>query len=158
MARSKTQLRIISGTFGGRLIDAPKTSATQPMGDRERNAIFNQIRIGIEALSNGAASVDFLENNPEAARTIRKNLEKLNPVQPTRVIKTTTKAYDLIFADPPYDKPQYGLVEKLAQQLKVGGILILSHPSEPQPPMFRELSLVSDRKYAAANIKIYYKN
>lgn len=173
--RSKNQLRIISGEFGGRLIDAPKTAATHPMGDRERQAIFNQIRseipgsrvldafagsgaLGIEALSLGADTVDFLENNPEAIKTIRKNVLKLNPKQATRIIKTTTKGYDLIFADPPYDKPQYGLVEKIAGLLEPGGILVLSHPDDPQPPMFRALSIVSDRKYAAANIKIYRKN
>ena len=81
MRKNNSQLRIISGELGGRLIDAPNTPATHPMGDRERQAIFNQIRaevpgakaldafagsgaLGIEALSLGAASVDFLENNP----------------------------------------------------------------------------------------------
>ena len=42
--RKSKQIRIISGEFGGRLIDTPNTEATQPMGDRERMAIFNRLR------------------------------------------------------------------------------------------------------------------
>ena len=87
MPRKNNQIRIISGKLGGRLIDTPKTDKTHPMGDRERAAIFNRLRgeiagkdvldafagsgaIGLEALSLEAASVDFLENNRKAAKTI----------------------------------------------------------------------------------------
>ena len=87
--RGKSQLRIVSGTLGGRIIDTPANRGiTQPMGERERMAIFNQIRpylpdakvldafagsgaLGITALSNGAASADFLENNSKAIKTIK---------------------------------------------------------------------------------------
>ncbi|MBR5670144.1 RsmD family RNA methyltransferase, partial [Candidatus Saccharibacteria bacterium] len=44
MPRKNNQIRIISGKFGGRLIDTPKTDKTHPMGDRERAAIFNRLR------------------------------------------------------------------------------------------------------------------
>ena len=174
MRKNNSQLRIISGELGGRLIDAPNTPATHPMGDRERQAIFNQIRaevpgakaldafagsgaLGIEALSLGAASVDFLENNPKAIRTINDNIAKLNLGTKTQVIRTPKAHYDLIFANPPYDKPQYKLVEELVAHLSSNGIFVLSHPNLPQPPDFVGLALISDRNYAAACIKIYRK-
>ena len=88
MKRNNTQIRIISGQFGGQFIDTPKTSQTHPMGERERMAIFNALRdeipgrrildafagsgaIGLEALSLGAARVDFMEKHPKAIRTIK---------------------------------------------------------------------------------------
>ncbi len=170
--RKSKQIRIISGEFGGRLIDTPNTEATQPMGDRERMAIFNRLRgeipgtvildafagsgaLGLEALSLGAAEVDFLENNPEAIRTIKNNLKKLE--QSASIIKKPTRDYDLIFADPPYPNPQYDFCAELADHLKKNGYFVLSHPAVPFPPEFTGLELISDKKYAAAHIKIYRK-
>lgn len=170
--RKSKQIRIISGEFGGRLIDTPNNTATQPMGDRERMAIFNRLRseipgknvldafagsgaLGLEALSLGATEVDFLENNPEAIHTIKNNLKKLG--RDGRVIKKPTSNYDIIFADPPYPNPQYDFCAKLLEHLSSGGYFVLSHPVVPLPPEFKGLKLISDKKYAAAHIKIYQK-
>lgn len=174
--RAKNQLRIVSGYLSGQLIDTPKTSATKPMGERERIAIFNQIRshlpearvldafagsgaLGITAISNGANSVDFLEKNPEAIKTISANLKKHKCNEKAKIVKNIDglSVYDLIFADPPYDNPQYELVEEIVQKLAQGGILVLSHPKAPTPPTFDGLELFSDRSYAGACIKIYFK-
>ena len=170
--RKSKQIRIISGEFGGRLIDTPNNTSTQPMGDRERMAIFNRLRseipgkvildafagsgaLGLEALSLGAKEVDFLENNPEAIRTIKSNLTKLG--QKAQVIKKPAREYDLIFADPPYPNPQYDFCAELVEHLNSGGYFVLSHPVVPLPPEFEGLELISDKKYAAACIKIYQK-
>ncbi len=172
MANNK--LRIISGNFGGQLIDAPKTSATHPMGERERMAIFNSIReqvsgrrildafagsgaIGIEALSLDASHVDFMENNGKAIKVIKQNLIKLNCADRAGIVRYPDGDYGIIFADPPYDNPQYDVVASLVQHLVPGGIFVLSHPAQPQPPVFNYLELISDKKYAAACIKIYRK-
>ena len=171
--RKNKQIRIISGNYGGRLIDTPDNDATQPMGDRERMAIFNRLRdevagkrvldafagsgaLGLEALSLGAGEVDFLENNPKAVQCIKANLKKLG--ESARVLRQPEGEYDLIFMDPPYDKTQYELCLQIAAHLTTGGYLVLSHPADPEPPIFDGLELVSDNKYAAAHIKIYYKN
>lgn len=170
--RKNKQIRIISGEFGGRLIDTPNNTATQPMGDRERMAIFNRLRseipgkvildafagsgaLGLEALSLGAKEVDFLENNPEAIRTIKSNLTKLG--RKAKIIKKPTKNYDIIFADPPYPNPQYDFCAELVGHLNSGGYFVLSHPVVPLPPEFAGLELISDKKYASACIKIYQK-
>ena len=174
MARSSSQIRIISGEYGGRLIDTPKTNATHPMGERERSAIFNRLRdevpgrrildafagsgaIGIEALSLGASHVDFMEKHPKAIRTIQKNLANLQLADRSTLVRIPDGDYGIIFADPPYDNPQYEIVASLIQHLVPGGYLVLSHPEDPAPPQFAYLELLSDKKYAAACIKIYRK-
>lgn len=174
MPRKNNQIRIISGKLGGRLIDTPKTDKTHPMGDRERSAIFNRLRgeiadkvildafagsgaIGIEALSLGAAEVDFLENNRKAADTIRANVAKFKLESQGKLVRKLRDEYDIIFADPPYEKPQYEYVEEILKSLKHGGIFVLSHPESPAPWEFRGLSLFSDKTYAAAHIKMYQK-
>ena len=150
MPRKNNQIRIISGKLGGRLIDTPKTDKTHPMGDRERAAIFNRLRgdiagkdildafagsgaIGLEALSLGANSVDFLENNQKAAKTIKANVAKFKLEAQGKIVRKLQKEYDIIFADPPYDNPQYEYVEEILKSLKHGGIFVLSHPESPAP-------------------------
>ncbi|MBR5419279.1 RsmD family RNA methyltransferase [Candidatus Saccharibacteria bacterium] len=174
MPRKNNQIRIISGKFGGRLIDTPKTDKTHPMGDRERSAIFNRLRgeiadkvildafagsgaIGIEALSLGAAEVDFLETNNKAIKTIHDNVAKFKLDKQGKVVRKLQKEYDIIFADPPYENPQYEYIEEILKSLKHGGIFVLSHPESPAPWEFRGLSLFSDKSYAAAHIKMYQK-
>ncbi len=174
MPRKNSQIRIISGKLGGRLIDTPKTDKTHPMGDRERAAIFNRLRgdisgkiildafagsgaIGLEALSLDAAEVDFLENNRKAAKTIHDNIEKFKLGDKAKIVRKMRDEYDIIFADPPYDNPQYQFIEEILKHLKHGGIFILSHPENPAPWEFRGLSLFSDKSYAAAHIKMYQK-
>lgn len=174
MPRKNSQIRIISGKLGGRLIDTPKTDKTHPMGDRERSAIFNRLRgdisgkiildafagsgaIGLEALSLGAAEVDFLENNRKAAKTIHDNIAKFKLEDKAKLVRKIRDEYDIIFADPPYDNPQYAYIEEILKSLKHGGIFVLSHPESPAPWEFRGLSLFSDKSYAAAHIKMYQK-
>jgi 16S rRNA (guanine966-N2)-methyltransferase len=171
---ANNRLRIVSGDLGGQYIEAPKNSSTHPMGERERMAIFNRLRdeipgttvldafagsgaIGIEAISIGAEHVDFMENNAKAITCIKENLAKLKCADKASILRTPTGEYDLIFADPPYDNPQYDIVSALLAHLKVGGFFVLSHPESPEPPRFDQLELLSDKKYAAAHIKIYSK-
>ena len=64
--------------------------------------------LGLEALSRGAASVTFVENDPKAQAAIRGNLAKLGVVDKARVVGVSALAlprsegFDMIFADPPY--------------------------------------------------------
>lgn len=171
---ANNRLRIVSGEFGGQFIEAPKNSSTHPMGERERMAIFNRLRdeipdarvldafagsgaIGIEAISIGAEHTDFMENNAKAVSCIKDNLAKLKIAEKATILRAPDGEYDLIFADPPYDNPQYDIVMALIAHLREGGFFVLSHPERPEPPKFNQLELLSDKKYAAAHIKIYSK-
>jgi 16S rRNA (guanine966-N2)-methyltransferase len=64
--------------------------------------------LGLEALSRGAESATFVENDPAAAAVIRRNTEKLDlPVEllsASALALPRSEPFDLIFADPPYEK------------------------------------------------------
>ena len=76
--------------------------------------------IGIEALSRGAESADFVERNAAAAAVVRANLAHTRYTDVTRVYQepvstflaraernqTEIAPYDLIFMDPPYADPE----------------------------------------------------
>ena len=78
--------------------------------------------LGLEALSRGAAHVDFVELAPTSLAALRANAESLG-AGPDAVIhradalrfveRLPPHAYDVAFADPPYDHDQ---ATKLAEQ------------------------------------------
>jgi len=168
-------IRIISGVYGGRLIGTPRNRATHPMGDRERGAVFNMLQhdlkdasvldgfagsgaMGLEALSRGAGKVTFFESDKKALRTIAENVTKLGVAKQTMIAKNISDIsgkFDIVIADPPYDKPQYALIIKLLGHLKPDGIFVLSHTKTAEPPVFKNLTMLSNKTYAGANIKIY---
>jgi 16S rRNA (guanine966-N2)-methyltransferase len=64
--------------------------------------------LGFEALSRGAASATFVENDPKAAAAIRRNADALGASDRMRLLPGSALAlpqsdgFDLVFADPPY--------------------------------------------------------
>ncbi len=66
--------------------------------------------------------------------------------------------FDVILADPPYDRFDVSEVAELPKLLRKGGILALSFPSQQGAPEFDGLTLLTVRKYAAAGITLYQKN
>jgi len=121
-------MRVIAGTAGGRRLVAPSGTAVRPTADRVKESMFNRLEslglvrdalvldlfagsgaLGIEALSRGAASVTFVENDPAAIRAVRSNLEtigfvaSLHRVSADRFLVANTVEFDLALLDPPYD-------------------------------------------------------
>jgi 16S rRNA (guanine966-N2)-methyltransferase len=124
-------MRVISGTYGSRLLAAPLGLATRPTSDRLRETLFNILapRIpgatfadlyagsganGIEAVSRGASLVFFVENAPPAMEAIRLNLKSLRIVsgyglEPRSVssflrrLPQRDQKLDIVFLDPPYE-------------------------------------------------------
>ncbi|MEO0033185.1 MAG: rRNA ((966)-N(2))-methyltransferase RsmD [Pseudomonadota bacterium] len=122
-------LRIIAGEWRGRKLAAPQGDSTRPTADRTRETLFSMLvsrlgsfdgltvadlfagsgALGLEALSRGAASALFVEQDPAAIRAIRANIAALQ-AQPRCDVKATSvltlgvaKApLDVIFLDPPY--------------------------------------------------------
>ncbi len=174
-------VRIISGRFGGRKIDAPDNDRTHPMGERIRNALFNSIgqeiagkeildvfagtgSIGLEALSRGARHVTFVERDRLAQKILAKNIISLGAEEQTAIIRTSaanwlaTKAdvsFDIIFADPPYHDPQFSTASKLFGLLKPGGLMVLSHPGRGEVPTKTGVVVVDNRSYGNAYLTFY---
>lgn len=177
-------VRIISGEFGGRIIDAPDTSRTHPMSERIRNALFNSIgdevrgksvldafagtgAVGLEALSRGANTVTFVEKDRAAQKVLANNVQKLGVETRTVIIYTTInnwlenndrQEYDLIFADPPYHDTQFSTVTKLFGLLKPGGLMVLSHPGRGEIPTKTGVVVVDNRSYGNAYLTFYRRD
>ncbi len=122
------EVRVVSGSAGGRKLEVPDGSTTRPTTDRVREAVFNSLysldaiegarvvdlfagsgALGIEALSRGAASAVFVESDRRVRQVIDRNLESLDFVDLSTVVNADgpsyldrAVAYDLLLLDPPY--------------------------------------------------------
>lgn len=159
-------MRVIAGRARGTKLFTLEGYSTRPTLDRLKEIIFSSIQyelrnrrvldafagsggLGIEALSRGAGSVDFVDSNPEACDIIKKNLQKTNFIDNSRLFKkdifsfliAETKGYDAVFIDPPYEKGLVDRVIKLLLDRKLlndGAIVVVECE--------RGLSLASDFK------------
>jgi 16S rRNA (guanine966-N2)-methyltransferase len=121
-------MRVIAGSAGGIRLAVPKRSV-RPTMDRVKSAIFSSLgdavvgarvldlfagsgALGIEALSRGASSAVFVERDRQSADVIESNLLKTKLTGRVRQQDvfdflrhaSTTEKFQIIFADPPYDK------------------------------------------------------
>lgn len=177
-------VRIISGRFGGRKIEAPDTSRTHPMSERVRNALFNSIAsdipgaamldafagtgaIGLEALSRGAREVTFIERDRIAQKVLASNIAALGVQDHTTIIRTsvsnwleTSRAptFDLIVADPPYHDTQFSTITRLFGLLKPGALMVLSHPGRGEIPTKTGVVVVDNRSYGNAFLTFYRRD
>lgn len=154
----------LRGPLGGERQDAPTLEQDTPTPHQLAvlDAYAGSGMLGIEALSRGADYVVFVEKAPGVARVIRENLAKLGvPAAQTQVIcadvnkMSLIDKFDIILADPPYDKFDASEVEKLTRYLKNGGVLVLSHPGVA--PELNGLTLEKTSAYARAHLTFYTK-
>lgn len=120
-------MRIIAGQWRGRPLVAPKGDATRPTADRTRETLFSMLvsrigsfeglaigdffagsgALGLEALSRGAGSCLFVEQDKAAIDAIRANGDRLGirpDIRPSSVLSlgSSPRPLDLLFMDPPY--------------------------------------------------------
>ena len=128
-------------------------------GARVLDAFAGSGALGIEAISRGASYAVFVEKAPKVARVIKENLASLGISEKAEVICgdvssfTSAEKFQLIIADPPYDKFQGTKLDNLAEMLDEEGILALSHPGEA--PEITGLKLLKTSAYANARISLY---
>jgi 16S rRNA (guanine966-N2)-methyltransferase len=137
-------LRIIAGEWRGRRLRFPDVPAIRPTPDRVRETLFNWLgsrvqgrrgldlfagsgALGLEALSRGAASVEFIEQDAAATGALERVLTEWG-ARAARVRRTDALSFlagaaqpcDLVFLDPPFDS---GLLVPAAQRLESRGWL-----------------------------------
>ena len=171
-------MRIIAGANRGARIFAPKGEETRPTADRVREAAFNLIgpvdsasvldlfagsgAMGLEALSRGAATATFVENDRDACRTIDRNLEKLRLTGATvlqrdvfQVLAAERRAYDLILCDPPYGFDQDARIAPyLARALAPDGLVVYETTSRREPAL-DGLRIRTSRTYGSARLTLF---
>ena len=160
-------MRITGGKARGIPIKAPSGQATRPATDRMRESVFSSLGLvvesshcldlfagtgayGLEALSRGAKTVTFVENNAKVLRVLDTNKQavlkslKLDAEGSTQTAQADVfrwkpaQRMDLIFADPPYsllEKQGEALLKQLALWLEPtpGARIILEAPGGWQP-------------------------
>lgn len=174
--------RVIAGSAKGLPLKVPKRNTTRPTGDRIKESLFNILgakvigarvldvfsgtgALGIEALSRGAESAVFIENNREALMCLRDNIERSRMTARTVVISSRelpnrrhfertrfgNEPLDLVFADPPYDQ---GYMDELISwiekepPLAPGSILIVERSEKEEiPEGMRNMSVIRENRY-----------
>jgi 16S rRNA (guanine966-N2)-methyltransferase len=151
-------VRIIAGEFGGRRLVAPKGVIARPTQDRVREAWFSILgdavegarvldlfagsgALGLESLSRGAASALFVEKARSSLEALEKNVAALGVAGQVKVVKGDAMkhaegllpgAFDLVFADPPYDLGAGARLVALFRERPFARILSIEHrSSEP---------------------------
>ena len=173
-------MRVITGTLGGQVFDSPGTAKTHPMSEKMCGALFNILgdiagltvldafagtgALSFEAVSRGATQAIAVEADATAARTIRKNIEKLHTANVVSIVQANVAGwmqtnprslFDLVLCDPPYDNTQPHLISKLVSYVRSGGLLVLSWPAGMQEPDLQPLQKIEQRAYGDAQLIFY---
>lgn len=158
-------MRVIAGDFKGRQLKSVPTHKTRPTTDKVKEAVFHGIGpyfeggkaldlfagsggLGIEALSRGAESCVFVDQQHKAIQTIYENLKLLDiegraevfKTDALRAIKAAGKRglnFDYIFLDPPYKKFSYKeLMEALLEHELIAkdATVVCEHDSSEEIP------------------------
>ena len=177
-------MRVIAGSAGGIRLAVPKRGV-RPTMDRVKAAIFSSLgdavagarvldlfagsgALGIEALSRGASSAMFVEEDRQSTEMIERNLAKTKlkgRVRQQDVFDFLRRGPDaervqIIFADPPYEKTKYGesytekllTNEVLPRLLDSSGVFVLEkRPAETLPEM-KFWRMVRQKIYGATEV------
>jgi 16S rRNA (guanine(966)-N(2))-methyltransferase RsmD len=172
-------MRVITGTARGRKLREPEGNSIRPTSDMVKESVFNIIQfdiegrraldlfagtgqLGIETLSRGAASCDFVDKDKAAYHLVRANLAATE-LPGGRVFQSDAASflgrgerYDLVFVDPPYDFPNLGrILEKIVQFdiLNQHGIIVCETKAETDLPALPE-PYQKGREYRYGKVKI----
>lgn len=175
-------MRIITGIYKGRHFDIPRSFKARPTTDFAKENIFNVLNgyiclddacaldlfagtgsISLELLSRGCSEVVSVEADRDHAAFIRQCMTKLGTQANVlirgdvfRFIKSCSRQFDFIFADPPYALDNLDTIPDLIfnhNLLKTDGIFVFEHGKDnsfEQHPHF-----VEHRAYGSVNFSIF---
>lgn len=180
-------MRVIAGSVRGHRLKFPKGAPTRPATDMFRGVVFQILEsladdwalvldlfsgsgaMGIEALSRGAGSVDFVDLDPRCCVVIKENLVSTKLVDSghvycsdvSKAISFLDKQYDIVVMDPPYtDRAIGNVIEKLAQSKLVGAntLVAVTHSSRfTLESEYASLHLVKERCHGDSCVNFYRK-
>lgn len=176
-------LRIIAGEWRGRKLQAPAGDTTRPTADRTRETLFSMLTsrlgsfeglavadlfagsgaLGLEALSRGAATCLFAEQDAAAIRTLRANIAALRAADRCDVRAASVLAlgpakapFDLILLDPPYGSGAGGVaLDKLARLGWIGPATWISlETADKEAPQVKGLEVEAERRVGKARLTL----
>jgi 16S rRNA (guanine966-N2)-methyltransferase len=170
-------MRVVGGTAKGRPLKAVPGDSTRPILDRVKVPLFDILRpalegstfldvfagtgsVGIEALSQGAASCVFLDVNARAVATIKENLTTTELSDRAEVrhtdafifLRNTSRRFDTIFVAP----PQYRgiwiealrvIAERPDLLTPAGQVIVQIDPKEYEPLDLTAMGELQQRRY-----------
>ena len=146
-------MRIVGGKYAGRDLTSPNDFRVRPTAEHVRagilDALGNEVRdarvldlfagtgaLGLEALSRGARSADFVESRPTSLKALKANVVALKMRDRTRIFRWDAlpfaagcqpDAYDLAFVDPPYGSRMLDRVLDTWRAIGFAPVLVAEH-------------------------------
>jgi 16S rRNA (guanine966-N2)-methyltransferase len=167
-------MRLTGGHDRGRRLIVPRGSKTRPTASKVREAIFNILgpppgpvldlyagsgALGMEALSRGAPQAVFVEREPAALASLRRNLKEVEMEDRATVIATDVRTalrrlaadgqqFSWVFLDPPYVRETEGVLGELsgADLLTSCAVVIVEHDRRNPPPDSVGCLFLTDRR------------
>ncbi len=169
-------MRIVAGRWRGRRIESPAGHDVRPTLDRVREAWMSILQsdipgatvldlyagsgaLGLEALSRGAVSADFVETSARSLEVLKANIASLGAGDGARVHRKAALdfaksleagAFDVAFADPPYAGGDAEKLTALWLSRPFSAILSVEHAGHVSLPEGGET-----RRYGSTAITIY---
>ena len=169
-------MRIVAGRWRGRRISAPPGWRVRPTLDRVREAWMSILQLdlpsarvldlyagsgalGLEALSRGAVTADFVEKDSKSIRVLRENIEALGALDVATIHRKSALtfaealgvlAYDIAFADPPYATADAAKLAERWIDLPFSRVLSIEHAAKLAMPNGGDT-----RKYGSTAITFY---
>ena len=146
-------MRIVGGKWAGRHLTSPADRRVRPTAEHVRDAWLAMLEpelrgarvldlfagtgaLGLEAMSRGASSADFVETRPASLHALKANVAALRVREKTRIFKKDALpfaaaleagSYDLAFADPPYESRQLDRLIESWMNVPFATILTVEH-------------------------------
>jgi 16S rRNA (guanine966-N2)-methyltransferase len=146
-------MRIVAGTFAGRDLTSPPDRRVRPTAEHVRASLLDLLAkdlprarvldlfagtgaLGLEAISRGALSADFVEFRPASLHALRANVAALRLRDRTRIFKRDAlpfaaalapASYDVAFADPPYESRMLDRLIDTWKALPFARVLAVEH-------------------------------
>ena len=153
-------MRIVGGRFAGRDLVSPNDFRVRPTAEAVRAQLLDALAadvggarvldlfagtgaLGLEALSRGARSADFVEFRPASLHALKANVVALGLKRQSRIFKRdaipfaealAADSYDVAFADPPYGSKILDRVVAAWRQLRFARVFAVEHDPAHQVP------------------------
>jgi len=187
--RYTEHMRIIGGKYRGRKIQFPLDRSVRPTKDRIRESVFNMIAewlpgsrvldlfagsgaYGLEAVSRGATTAVFVDDNVRSIKLIQENARTLGIVEGIIALKEDVfsgietlekrkEKFNIVFSDPPYNKylakKTLITIDRCDILIRPGLLVLEHHKEECLPEDGLGLSILKKKTYKDISITVYVK-
>jgi len=179
-------IRIISGKIGGRNLKTSDNKNLRPTPAKMREQLFSWLRplindficldlfagsgaLGIEAISNGAQKVIFIEQNQDIYNSLKRNCSELNILEEVELYRQSAENYvrrvkdikfDLILLDPPYNRNYINiLLPKIIEKfVKNGTYIFIEMNSYDEEVYHEDMKLLKEASSGDSTGRLYQIN